>query len=300
MALALQPGITDVVANAANDWWVDSSDGLSQVENFALEPDNYERVLRLLVQLTGRNVDLVSPIADGAITAAEVPLLETHGVSRLRVHVALAAGIASQPLLAIRVHRAGVPTLEELCQKGMITASQASSLRRMIAERQNFVVVGATGAGKTTLLRALLAEETGLRTVVVEDTAELLPLPTVVHAVGLQARSANSDGAGFIGIDRLLRESLRMRPDRIVVGEVRGPEALVLLQAMNTGHSGSAATLHANEGESVLSRLRAMIPSASISDASLRFLAASAIGRIVLVERRPQGRRVTQIEDFAC
>ncbi|MFM7029877.1 MAG: ATPase, T2SS/T4P/T4SS family [Micrococcales bacterium] len=298
VALALEPGVTDVLANSNLDWWRDSGSGLEPVEGFGLDIESYEQVLRLLVALTGRTVDIVSPIADGAITASELPVLAAHGVSRLRVHAALPSGISDAPLLSIRVHRIEVLTLEQLCESGVLSQRQLGRLNHILEQRESFVIVGGTGSGKTTLLRAMLAEPSKLRTVVVEDTAEILPIDG--HVVGLQARPANSEGAGRIPLDRLLRESLRMRPDRIVVGEVRGSEALVLLQAMTTGHDGSAATLHANAGETLFSRLRSVIPVADVTDSALRLLARDALRWVVRVERTETGRRVTEIGEFEC
>jgi len=298
VALALEPGVTDVLANSNLDWWRDSGCGLERVEGFGLEPEHYEQVLRLLVALTGRTVDIVSPIADGAITAAELPILAAFGVSRLRVHAALPSGITEAPLLSIRVHRSEVLRLPQLCDSGVLTQRQLARLTHILEQRESFIIVGGTGSGKTTLLRAMLAEPSQLRTVLVEDTAEILPIEN--HVVGLQARPANSEGAGRIPLDRLLRESLRMRPDRIVVGEVRGAEALVLLQAMTTGHDGSAATLHANAGEAVYSRLRSIIPVAEVTDSALKLLARDALRWVIRVERNEVGRRVTEISEFEC
>jgi pilus assembly protein CpaF len=298
VALALEPGVTDLLANSNLDWWRDSGSGLERVDGFGLEPENYVRVLRLLVALTGRSVDIVSPIADGAISASELPMLSDYGVSRLRVHAALTSGISDVPLLSIRVHRSKVLNLAQLRDSGVITERQRARLLHILEQRESFIVVGGTGSGKTTLLRAMLAEPSQLRTVLVEDTAEILPIEN--HVVGLQARPANSEGAGRIPLDRLLRESLRMRPDRIVVGEVRGAEALVLLQAMTTGHDGSAATLHANAGEAVYSRLRSIIPAAEVTDSALKLLARDALRWVIRVERNELGRRVTEISEFEC
>ena len=129
--------------------------------------------------------------------------------------------------------------------------------------RQNVLVSGPAGSGKTTLLRAILLEQPSLRTIVVEDTAELLPCGP--SAIGLQVRQPNQEGAGFLPLRELTRQALRMRPERIVVGEVRGSEALELLNAMSTGHSGSAGTLHANAAEAVKLRLSSLLSEAGMA-----------------------------------
>jgi pilus assembly protein CpaF len=168
----------------------------------------------------------------------------------------------------------------------MFTAAQGAKLAQLMAEQQNFLIAGPAGAGKTTLLRALLAQDPERRTVVVEDTAELLPMPG--HVVGLQARQANIDGRGAITLDALAQQALRMQPQRLVIGEVRGSEVMVLLQSMNTGHAGSAATIHANSPQTVYPRLRGLAQSAGASDSAFQLLAQSAIQKVIFLGG-PQG-----------
>ena len=178
-----------------------------------------------------------------------------------------------------------------LTTKLALSAEQRTVLIRAVAARTNVLVTGAGGAGKTTLLGALLAEAPATeRIVVIEDVAELrIPHP---HVVGLVTRQPNLEGAGGVDLPRLVREALRMRPDRLVLGECRGPEVRDLLAALNTGHDGGAGTLHANSLADVPARLEALGALAGLDDRALARQAVSAIGLVVHVERRGGVRRV--------
>jgi pilus assembly protein CpaF len=176
----------------------------------------------------------------------------------------------------------------------MMSARTEARLRSAVAERKNVLITGATGSGKTTLLAALLAEVPhNQRIVTIEDVAEL----DVRHpcVVGLEARQANSEGVGEIGVGELVRQALRMRPDRLVVGECRGPELLDFLTALNTGHSGGGITLHANSLADVPARLRALAEAHGLAASALTALAAVAIDHVVHVHRSEGRRCVSQI-----
>lgn len=293
LSLAVAPGVCDLIANAPDDWWLDEGSGLERVAGFSVPEGQYSDIARMLVTLTGRHVDLVTPLADGPIDSATLPELIGAGVSRLRVHVALAGQVSQNTLISIRVHRSQSISLNEICSEADAGPATFERLRRVAYERQNFIVCGPAGAGKTTLLRALLSERTDLRSVLVEDTAEIAPLPG--HAVSLQCRQPNTEGAGEISLDNLLRNALRMRPDRIVVGEVRGGEASVLLQAMNSGHAGSAATLHANSLTDAPSRLTALAVSGGLPHELAQDLVSSAQIEFIRVSRRDDGQRVIEL-----
>jgi len=236
---------------------------------------------------------LASPITDVSISADQLPVLSQLGISRLRVHAVLVSEITADTLLSIRVHRAAVPSLDDLHQLGMFTFAQRQQLEEMLASRANFLISGGAGCGKTTLLRALLAQNPKLRTIAVEDTAEIVPVNG--HVIGLQARQANTEGAGRVDITELARQALRMRPDRLVIGEVRGQEVEVLIQAMNTGHAGSAGTIHANSATDLYPRLRALALASGFTDASFEAAATSAIQCVIHLDRSYDNRTVTSI-----
>jgi len=293
LGLCVEPGVSDVVANGADSWWRDRGDGLKPVPDFAVPEAEYEPIARFLVALAGRHVDSVNPIADGAISASVVPALALHDVARVRVHATLGGTVADRTLLSLRTHRLAVPSLDELCRSAGFGEQILSKLREVLATRTNFVICGAAGSGKTTLLRAMLGQDLQLRTIAVEDTAELLPVAG--HVIGLEAKLPNSDGAGEIGLAELLRQALRMRPDRIVVGEVRGAEASVLLQAMNTGHPGSAATIHASSIRGAATRLQALLLQAGTPLAAAREQIRQANVIAILLNRDASGFRSIEI-----
>lgn len=288
------PGVTDVFCNGPADWWVDRGKGLEQVSEIQMPPRELQEMARFLVALGDRHLDLISPITDAAITNANFPVLKQLGIDRLRLHAVLESEISEQTLLSIRVHRASVAHLTRLCDDGMFTGAQLAKLQEILRTRGNFIVSGPTGSGKTTLLRAMLSENEQLRTVVVEDTFELLPIPGQV--VGLQVRRPNAEGAGDIDLETLAREALRMRPDRLVIGEVRGPEVAVLLKAMNTGHAGSASTIHANSASDVYSRLLALSLEAGFTQTSFVPLVRSAVQWVVHLQFEGPDRKIKEIE----
>jgi pilus assembly protein CpaF len=193
-------------------------------------------------------------------------------------------------VLSIRVPRLDVATLDDLARTGMFGDGVRRRLGEAIAGRVNLLVSGAAGAGKTTLLAALLAEAPPHeRIVTIEDVAELrIAHP---HHVRLEARQPNIEGSGGIGLARLVREALRMRPDRLVVGECRGDEVRELLSALNTGHDGGAGTVHANSLQDVPARLEALGALAGLDDRALARQAASGIGLVLHVERGADGAR---------
>jgi len=186
-------------------------------------------------------------------------------------------------------------SLEELVRLGTVNADGASLLGRLVTARLAFLVSGGTGSGKTTLLSALLSlVDPQHRVVIVEDASELRP--DHPHVVGLEARSANVEGAGEVPVRVLVRQALRMRPDRLVVGEVRGAEVTDLLAAMNTGHEGGCGTLHANSAADVPARVEALAMAAGMPQAAVHSQLWSAVDAVVHLGRGPDGtRRVTEV-----
>ena len=209
----------------------------------------------------------------------------------VRVHAVLPPISPAGAAVSIRVQRAVPLGLRELAERGFFAQVSLSEVRALVDGRANLLITGAAGSGKTTLLGALLASApAGERIVVIEDVAELqLPHP---HVVALEARQANLDGAGAMGLDRLVREALRMRPDRLVVGECRGAELRELLGALNTGHDGGAGTMHANSLADVPARLEALGSMTGLAPDALARQAVSAFDAVLHVERTAQGRRL--------
>jgi pilus assembly protein CpaF len=200
-------------------------------------------------------------------------------------------------VISIRVPTAVALGLDDLVRGESVTTAQAARLREAVAARTNILVTGAGGAGKTTLLGAILAQAPhDERIVLIEDVAELrVPHP---HVVGLQTRQPNLEGAGGVGLRRLVREALRMRPDRLVLGECRGEEVVDLLAALNTGHDGGAGTLHANSLADVPARMEALGALAGMNEIAVARQTLSAIGLIVHVERAGEGRRISGFGRF--
>ncbi len=212
----------------------------------------------------------------------------------MRVHVVLAPVSVGGTALSIRLPRPDRPTLAALERLGAFRTVPRSVLEDAVARRRNVLVTGATGSGKTTVLAAMLAAVPhDERIVTVEDVAELrIDHP---HVVALEARQANAEGAGALGLDRLVREALRMRPDRLVVGECRGAEVRELLSALNTGHDGGAGTVHANGLSDVAARLEALGALAGLTPQALARQVVSALDLLVHVERRAGRRGVAAV-----
>ncbi len=274
--------VDEVLVNAGREIWIDRDGMLQYVGTLDAERVNLliERVLAPL----GRRVDRTSPIvdarlADGSRICAVLPPIAVDG-----------------PMLSIRRFRQRILPLDEFSD-----TAAAALLRTLIHERCNMVVSGATSSGKTSLVAALLAEvPSSERLLIVEDTTEL-PVRHP-HAVRLEARPTSIDGPAGVDLAQLVRTALRLRPDRIVVGEVRGDEVLALVQAMNTGHDGSISTCHANGPLDALLRLETLVLQAAPTWplAAIRHQLARSIDIVVHVERRADGtRRVEAISEVA-
>lgn len=273
------PDVSDVFVNGAAGLFVDRGSGPEQVRGWRAGEDEVRDLAVALIGAGGRHIDDASPCVDVRLEAG------------LRVHAVLPPVSAGGTVISIRVPRLDRPDLAALERGGMFTAATRAELEDLIARRRNLLVTGAAGAGKTTLLAALLSRAAGTeRIVTIEDVAEL----TIEHPhhVRLEARQANLEGAGAVGLARLVREALRMRPDRLVVGECRGEEVRELLSALNTGHDGGAGTVHANGLADVAARLEALGALAGMDDRALARQTVSAISCVLHVERRPDGTRV--------
>lgn len=274
--------VTDVLVNGPSEVWIDRGMGLERTEvRFASE----ESVLRLAQRLAagvGRRLDEASPYVDA------------HLPNGTRVHAVIPPIARGGTFISLRVPRARAFTLDELVSLGSVDLEGAAWLRAIMAARLSFLISGGTGAGKTTVLAALLGLcEPGERLLIVEDSAELNPDHN--HVVRLEARVANTEGAGRVTMTDLVRQSLRMRPDRVVVGEARGAEIVDFLAALNTGHEGGCGTLHANSIADVPARLEALGLTAGLDRAAIHALAASGVQVLIHVERQGHVRRISQL-----
>nr|WP_275403189.1 TadA family conjugal transfer-associated ATPase [Microbacterium hibisci] len=272
------PQVTDLFVNGAAGLFVDRGAGAVAAREWRATEEEVRDLAVALIGLGGRHIDDASPCVDVRVEGG------------IRVHAVLPPISPEGTVLSIRVPRFGEATLADLQRAGMFDDRVRGRLDAAIARRENLLVTGAAGAGKTTLLAALLGEARAEeRIVTIEDVAELrISHP---HHVRLEARQPNIEGAGGIDLARLVREALRMRPDRLVVGECRGEEVRELLGALNTGHDGGAGTLHANSLHDVPARLEALGALAGLDDRALARQAASAIGVVVHVQRGADGAR---------
>ncbi|GAB2982408.1 TadA family conjugal transfer-associated ATPase [Frigoribacterium salinisoli] len=277
--------VTDVFVNGGRGTFVDRGRGAEPEPGVHLSEAAARDLAVRLVAAGGRHVDEASPCVDVRLG---------RGV---RVHVVLPPVSTGGTLLSVRLPRPRPLALDDLRAAGLFDDVGTAGLDlvlRLVADRANLLVTGAGGAGKTTLLSALLGEaDPGDRIVTIEDVAELVVRRP--HVVSLEARQANLEGAGGVDLARLLREALRMRPDRLVVGECRGAEVRDLLAALNTGHDGGAGTLHANGLAEVPARLEAVGAVAGLAPAALARQAVSAVDAVLHVERTPAGRRLARV-----
>ncbi len=276
------PAVTDVLVNGVDGCWADRGRGL---ELLAVTFEDHAAVRRLAVRLAGlagQRLDEARPFVDGLLPGG------------IRLHAVLPPLSCDGVHLSLRVPRRQAPDLPTLGAWGMFEADGEDLLRALVAARVAFVVSGGTGTGKTTLLGAMLREvDPGERVVVVEDVREIPVMHP--HVVRLQGRGPNVEGAGAVTLTDLVRQSLRMRPDRVVVGEVRGAEVRELLTALNTGHEGGCGTLHANTTADVVSRFEALGALAGLSLDAVHAQLASAVRVVVHLDRANGPRRVREI-----
>ncbi|RBQ13312.1 pilus assembly protein CpaF [Micromonospora sp. LHW51205] len=279
--LLADPQVTDVLVNGVRVW-VDRGQGLRQVAVPLGTLDDVRRLAQRLTAAAGRRLDDAAPYAD-----ARLP-------DGTRLHAVLPPVATDGPYLSLRTFRQRPFTLDELVDRGTVARPVAPLLAAVVAGRLAYLVSGGTGSGKTTLLNTLLGLVPGTeRIVLVEDAAELRPVHP--HVIGLQARTANVEGAGAVGLGDLVRQALRMRPDRLVVGECRGAEVMDLLAALNTGHDGGAGTLHANAPADVPARLEALGMLGGLPRLALHAQVAAALQVVLQLRRTGEGRVLDSI-----
>ncbi|MFI6085398.1 TadA family conjugal transfer-associated ATPase [Streptomyces sp. NPDC051217] len=276
--LLADPAVTDVLVSAPDRVWVDRGGGLELTDVSFADASAVRRLAQRLAAVAGRRLDDARPWVD-----ARLP-------DGTRMHAVLPPVAVGSTYLSLRVVRPRAFSPAELTAAGTLPPGGEGLLRALIEARVSFLISGGTGSGKTTLLSALL----GLvgeceRIVLAEDSAELRP--DHPHVVRLEARPANQEGAGEVTLRDLVRQALRMRPDRLVVGEVRGAEVTELLAALNTGHEGGCGTVHANTAADVPARLEALGTAAGLNRAALHSQLAAALSVVLHLVRDRAGRR---------
>jgi len=276
--------VTDVLVNGPSEVWVDRGDGLERTAVRFPDDAAVRRLAQRLAAPSGRRLDEAQPWVDARLPGG------------VRLHAVLAPVAPGGTCLSLRVPRRRAFTLAELVSAGSVPVDGAALLGRVVRARTAFLVTGGTGTGKTTLLSALLGlVDPGDRLLLVEDASELAP--DHPHVVRLEARPPNLEGAGGVTLRDLVRQALRMRPDRVVVGEVRGAEVVDLLSALNTGHEGGCGTLHANSCRDVPARLEALAAAAGLDRQALHSQLAAGLHVVVHLVRTGAGgaRRVAEV-----
>lgn len=280
------PTITEIMVNGTEHIFVERQGRVEELEKHFDSVGQLEDLIQQIVSRVNRTVNLASPIADARLEDGS------------RVHVVLAPVALNGPILTIRKFPEPI-TMERLIELKSISREAAAFLQKAVERGLNIFISGGTGSGKTTILNAMsgyIPQEE--RVITIEDSAEL-QIRHVTNLVSLETRVENRDGSQEISMRDLIRASLRMRPDRIIVGEVRGGEALEMLQAMNTGHDGSLSTGHANSAKDMLSRLETMVlMAAELPLAAVRSQIGSALDLMVHVGRmRDRSRKVLEITE---
>ncbi|MFC7681264.1 CpaF family protein [Paenibacillus sp. GCM10028914] len=281
------PAITEIMINSHKDVFIEQEGEVKRLPVQFESQSRLEDIIQTIVGTVNRVVNESSPIVDARLKDGS------------RVNIVLPPIALKGPTMTIRKFPASPMTMENLISRGALNEETADLLRTLVIGKYNIFISGGTGSGKTTFLNALSqfipADE---RVITIEDSAEL-KIVTVPNLVSLETRNANTEGRGEISIRDLIRSSLRMRPNRIVVGEVRGSEALDMLQAMNTGHDGSLSTGHANSTRDMISRLETMVLSgADLPVSVVRQQISSAIDIFVHLSRlRDRSRRITEISE---
>lgn len=280
--------ITEVMINGPDDIFIEKYGKVYKLDKSFESQESLQNVIQRIVGLAGREVNQSNPICD------------TRLPDKSRVNVVLPPLALCGPTMTIRKFSKTPMTIEKLIEYGSITPEVAKFLERLVKAKYNILVSGGTGSGKTTFLNALsnfIPKDE--RIIIIEDSAEL-QIVNIDNLVSMETRNANASGEGLVTIRDLIKTSLRMRPERIIVGEVRGGEALDMLQAMNTGHDGSLSTGHANSTEDMLSRLETMVlqGASGLPLEAIRQQIASAVDIIIHLSRlRDKSRKTMEITE---
>jgi pilus assembly protein CpaF len=280
--LLRRPGVTDVLVNGPDSVWVDRGAGLERVDVRFPDEAAVRRLAVRLAAAAGRRLDDAAPWVDAGLPDGT------------RLHAVLPPVSASGTSLSLRVLRRAALSFPDLAARGALPGAAAELLAALVRRRLAFLVTGGTGTGKTTVLSALLGlVGPGERLLLCEDAPELAPEHP--HVVRLLTRPPNVEGAGAVVLRDLVRQALRMRPDRLVVGEVRGAEVVDLLAALNTGHDGGCGTVHVNRAADLPARLEALGGAAGLGRAAVHSQAAAALAVVVHLRRASAGRHVAEL-----
>jgi pilus assembly protein CpaF len=285
--LMADPQISDILVNGPKDVWIDKNGKLQKSKIIFDDHAHVRRVLDRLVSESGKHLDIGSPSVDAKLYDGS------------RLHAVIPPLCASGPIISIRRFRQDILDLTTLVAQGVLNDTMQTFLINAVHARMNIVIAGGAGAGKTTLLKILASHiPDDERVIAIEETAEMnIQHP---HVISLETRSVNTELRGDISLRDLVRNALRMRADRIIVGEVRGEEVMDMLQAMNVGHDGSLTTVHANSVSEVVMRLEtlALLSSSNIPKAAITSMIVAAVDLIIHVARFSDGkRRITSIAE---
>ena len=277
---------TDILVNGHKEVWIDKGNGLEKTKLTFLNEESVRSLAQRLALSTGRRLDQSQPYVDAQLSKT------------IRLHAVLSPIANPGTVISLRIHRPQILSLDELVINKTITTSQKEFISQIIKEKKSFVICGGTGSGKTTLLNSLLSEvNSNQRILIIEDSRELNPQHP--HVVSLEGRPANIEGMGLITMKDLIKQSLRMRADRLIIGEVRGAEIIDWLSALNTGHTGSAGTIHANSIHEVIIRFESLALMAGLSKEAIHFQLRTALDYVIHIERQSDGQRqVKAIGEF--
>ena len=280
------PNITDILVNGHKEVWIDQGKGLEKTKLTFLNEESVRSLAQRLALSTGRRLDQSQPYVDAQLSKT------------IRLHAVLSPIANPGTVVSLRIHRPQRMSLSELVLNNTITTSQKVFLNEIIKKQKSFVICGGTGSGKSTLLNSLLSEvNRNQRILIIEDSRELNPQHP--HVVSLEGRPANIEGMGLITMKDLIKQSLRMRADRLIIGEVRGAEVIDWLSALNTGHSGSAGTIHANSIHEVIIRFESLGLMTGLSKEAIHSQLRTALDYVIHIERNSDGqRRVKAIGEF--
>jgi pilus assembly protein CpaF len=278
--------ITDILVNGHKEVWIDQGQGLEKTKLTFLNEESVRSLAQKLALSTGRRLDQSQPYVDAQLTKT------------IRLHAVLTPIASPGTFISLRIHRPKTMLLTELVINKTLTTPQKNFLTEMIKNKKSFVICGGTGSGKTTLLNSLLSDVgKSQRILIIEDSRELNPQHP--HVLSLEGRPVNIEGMGLITMKDLIKQSLRMRADRLIIGEVRGAEVIDWLSALNTGHTGSAGTIHANSIHEVITRFECLGLMAGLSKEAIHSQLKTALDYVIHIERNADGkRRVRAIGEF--
>jgi len=274
------------LVNGYKEVWIDQGKGLERTKLSFLNEESVRSLAQQLALSTGRRLDQSQPFVDAQLSKT------------IRLHTILSPISNPGSIISLRIHRPEVLSLNDLVESFTITKKQKDFFKRIIEDNKSFVISGGTGSGKTTLLNSLLSScDENQRILIIEDSRELNPQHP--HVVSLESRPANIEGMGLITMKDLIKQSLRMRADRLIIGEVRGIEVIDWLSALNTGHMGSAGTIHANSIHEVVIRFESLGLISGLSKEAIHSQLKTALNYVIHIERNSEGKRqVTAIGEF--